>query len=72
MWIRVNEQNEIVETTEIDPEGRYHPDLVWVDIGDLQAEQRDAWVCGVLVKRPKEQAEEVIEVIAASGDSATL
>lgn len=29
MWARI-ENNVIVELTEIDPEGRFHPDLIWI------------------------------------------
>lgn len=31
-WARLDEDNTIVEFTTIDPTGRYHPDLRWVEV----------------------------------------
>lgn len=31
-WGRLNENNQIVEFTFVDPLGRYHPDLKWVEV----------------------------------------
>lgn len=33
MWGRI-ENNAVVETTDIDPSGRFHPSLVWVECPD--------------------------------------
>lgn len=30
MWARI-ENNEVIELTDIDPEGRFHPSLIWVE-----------------------------------------
>ncbi len=32
-WGRLNEFNEFVEFTFEDPTGRFHPDLVWLEVG---------------------------------------
>lgn len=32
-WARI-ESNVVVELTEIDPEGRFHPSLVWVECNE--------------------------------------
>jgi hypothetical protein len=31
-WARLDEENTIVEFTTIDPTGRYHPDLRWIEV----------------------------------------
>ena len=31
-WARLDENNTIVEFTTIDPTGRYHPDLRWIEV----------------------------------------
>lgn len=33
MWARV-ENNIVVEVTEIDPDGRFHPSLIWLECQD--------------------------------------
>lgn len=39
-WARI-ENNVVMEVTDIDPEGRFHPSLIWVACGD-EVDQR--WV----------------------------
>lgn len=33
-WGRVNDDGYIVEFTYINPEGRFHPDLLWVEVNE--------------------------------------
>lgn len=33
-WARVNENNEIIELTDVDPAGRFHEEIVWTEVPD--------------------------------------
>lgn len=33
-WARKNELDQIVEITEVNPEGRFHPEIVWVEVAE--------------------------------------
>lgn len=42
MWVNIQD-GLVREITKLDPEGRYHPSLLWVDIGDNEQEVLPGW-----------------------------
>lgn len=79
MWALI-ENGEVKEVTDIDPEGRFHPDLVWVECGDDVGE-RWLYSDGVFSPpQPPEPSDEEVEAwnkatlvnkIALAGDQNT-
>ena len=51
IWHRI-ENGVVVETTDIDPAGRFHPSLVWVEDKDAQAHQGWLWNGSALTPPP--------------------
>lgn len=33
-WARLDSENKVVEFTRIDPLGRFHPDIVWIEVDE--------------------------------------
>lgn len=49
-WARI-ENDRVMETTDIDPSGRFHPSLVWVQCDD-NIDQHYTYVDGVFTEPP--------------------
>lgn len=50
-WVRIDSRNLVIETTDIDPAGRYHPSLEWLPCED-GAKAGDAFKDGAVYPRP--------------------
>lgn len=54
-WIRVSAENYIIERIDIDPRGRYHPDILWIlyePADSVPPQEGDIYVNGTLFSRP--------------------
>lgn len=55
-WARV-ENNEVMEITDINPDGRFHPSLIWVE---CPADVQQGYIRDNEVFKPVEKAEQAI------------